>query len=227
MRTIQDMLKKGSNYCIFLLTSLILSSCGNEIRPCDNYVKRHFSSYSNVYQVINDSIKLFLDSTLGSVGFIYQEAWQVDSMVCIDLKEQKIYFALINSSGTGKGCTADVIGEFLGKKINGIWYFFRGGDNLIIPRDIYGKDEMHPLSFHELSQIARKEMLESALFKKDGEYVVSDKWIDDHFYQNGYGKYDTRAQYDSIHWMLITRKWKEKIDTNEYKPVKKEAKANS
>ena len=98
---------------------------------------------------------------------------------------------------------------------------FKGGGTLIIPRDMYGKDEMHPLSFHELSQIARKEMMESALVKKNGEYVVSDKWVDDHFYQIGYGKYDNRASYDSIHWMLIQRKWKEKIDTNEYKPLRK------
>ena len=199
----------------------MLPSCGNEIKPYDNYVKRNFSSYSNVYRIINDSIKLYLDSTLGSVGFIYQEDWQVDSMVCIDLKEQKIYFALINSSGAGRGCTADVIGEFLGKKIDNKWYFFSGGGTLIIPRDMYGKDEMHPLSFHELSQSARKEMMESALIKKDGEYVVSDEWIDRHFYNNGYGEYDNRAAYDSVHWALIMRKWKEKIDTNEYKPIKR------
>ncbi|MEO6903439.1 MAG: hypothetical protein ABI241_10130 [Bacteroidia bacterium] len=84
---------------------------------------------------------------------------------------------------------------------------------------MFGKDEMHPLTFHELSQIAREEFLESALIKNAaGEYVVNDKWIDAHFYQNGYGDYKTKEEYDSVHWNVILKKWKVKIDTNEYKP---------
>ncbi len=88
---------------------------------------------------------------------------------------------------------------------------------------MYGKDAMHPLSFHELSQIARENMLSSALIRdKNGNYIVNDDWVEKHFYYNGMcGHCKTQAQYDSTHWFKITDKWKHKIDTNEYKPLRK------
>ena len=221
------MLKKEISILSFLGLLLMSSACNNNSVKSSEFVKMKFRMYDKTYSIINDSIQMYEDSELATFRPQYIWNWQVDSMIAINSQNNLLFASLISNAGSGKGMTSDCVQELLGKKINGSWYFFTGGGTLVIPRNMYGKDEMHPLSFHELSQIARKEMLESALFKKDGEYVVSDKWIDDHFYQNGYGKYDTRAQYDSIHWMLIMRKWKEKIDTNEYKPVKKEAKPNS
>jgi hypothetical protein len=92
---------------------------------------------------------------------------------------------------------------------------------------MYGKDEMHPLTFHELSQIGRKNFLESSLIKNAaGEYVVNDKWIDAHFYNNGFALkgwdiIKDKVKCDSVHWYDILHKWKEKIDTNEYKPFRR------
>jgi hypothetical protein len=141
-------------------------------------------------------------------------------MICLNSSSDKMVTTINISVGVCGDCRMDAITKLLGKKINGIWYFFEGGGTLIVPRDMYGKDAMHPLTFHELSQIARKEFLESALIKNAaGEYVVNDKWVDDHFYQNGFGNYKSKAEYDSVHWMMILQKWKYRIDTNEYKPL--------
>lgn len=68
---------------------------------------------------------------------------------------------------------------------------------------------------------------------------MNDKWIDEHFYNAGYDSFThhrkpgmvspgeeyqmprDKAKTDSVHWWLITDKWKHKIDTNEYKPLRR------
>ena len=95
--------------------------------------------------------------------------------------------------------------------------------SLVVPRDMYSKDENHPLSFRELSQIARKEMFgKKCLIKKDGEWIVNDVWVDSYFYNVGVCFHcKTKEQFDSAHWQAITNKWKHKFDTNEYKKQSK------
>jgi hypothetical protein len=226
------MLKSVIKY--FCLLSFFVSnySCENVLnkkKNCDlksnEFVKKEFDNYSNEYKVINDSILIYTDSILKSFLTEYYAIWKVDSMICINSKKNKLVATINISIGECEECKTDDVIKILGKKINGVWYFFKGGGNLTVPRNYYGKDEMHPLTFHELSQIGRKNFLESALIKNAaGEYVVNDKWIDAHFYDNGYAlpgwdEIKDKAKYDSVHWYIILHKWKEKIDTNEYKPL--------
>lgn len=88
---------------------------------------------------------------------------------------------------------------------------------------MYGKSGTDPLSFYELSQIARREFLEGALVEQaDGGYKVNDGFIDYHFYSSAWGGYPTKASFDSAHAAVIKNQWLGKrIDTNEYKPVRK------
>ena len=59
---------------------------------------------------------------------------------------------------------------------------------------------------------------EKSLIKKDGKWIVNDKWVDYFFYNNGVcGHCKTKEQFDSAHWEAINRKWKYKIDTTEFK----------
>lgn len=215
------MLQKGNKTFYILIFCAAIASCNNHNSKSATYVNNNFQKYSTIYATINDSIQRYTDSLLGTFQSAYIWPWQVDSMLCLNSKSDLLFTTILSSSGTGKGMTGDDAEELLGKKINGKWFFFKGGGTLIVPRDMYGKDEMHPLSFYELSQIARKNMMASALIRKGGEYIVDDDWVEDKFYNTGYGLNLSRAQYDSIHWMLIMRKWTEKIDTNEYKPLKK------
>lgn len=189
----------------------------------DSYVEANFTNYSKIYTIINDSINLYVDSLLDEFSTEYTTEWQLDSMVAINSANDKLVTTINISVDT---CIMDYVSKLYGKKINGKWYFFMG-EHLAVPRNYYGKDEKHPLSFHELSQIGRKNFLESALIKNaTGAYVINDKWIDVHFYDNSYTveKWDVvkdKAKYDSAHWNCIMRKWKKKIDTNKYKPFHK------
>lgn len=216
------LLPKGNNLFIYLFVCLfVCSSCSRENKT-ELYVKNNIKNYEYLYKIANDSINLYLDSLLNDFLHIYEEEWQLDSMICINSTRNKMVGTINSSSGIGKNCSMDEVTKILGKKINGKWYFFEGGGTLVVPRDLYGKDEMHPLSMHELSQIARKEFLQGALIKNEnGDYVVSDKWVNRHFEYNGMCAHcKTTAQYDSTHWQKITDKWKHKIDTAEYKKQK-------
>ena len=166
---------------------------------------------------------MYIDSGLVEFTPEYMYGWSVDSFVCVNSSQDRLVAMTIEIPNSGKGFLSDDAMKLLGKKINNKWYFFRGGGTLTMPRKIYGYSESNPPSSIFLSQIARKEFLEPSLITNEaGDYIVDDKWIDDHFYYNGMCAHcKTQAQYDSTHWDKIMRKWKEKIDTNEYKPVKR------
>ncbi len=218
----QAMYTKGNRFFTCSLFYLLLMlSCSNR-RDIDKYIAENYTEYSNEYRIFKDSLKFYSFSRLKNYEFLSTQKWEIDRMLCLNSKKDKLVAIVMVSSGYGFQGKSDWITQYLGKNINGYWYFFEGGGTLIVPRDMYGKDEMHPLSFHELSQIARKEMFgENALTKKDGKLIVNDEWIDEYFYNNGYGKMGwtvekNRAQYDSVHWHYIIDKWKHKIDTVEF-----------
>lgn len=208
---------------ILFYTFIILStsSCKDNKEKTNIYLKDNFKHYSSTHKIISDSINLYLDSSLATFKSEYVYGWYLDSLVCINSSNDKLFALIIQPPTPGKGFFMDDAMQLLGKKINNKWYFFKGGGTLAIPRSMYGYSETNPPSQYFLSQIARKNMMESALEKKGGEYVIDDDWVENKFYNTGYGLNLSRAQYDSIHWALIMRKWKEKIDTNEYKPFKK------
>ncbi|TAL62217.1 MAG: hypothetical protein EPN85_03200 [Bacteroidetes bacterium] len=207
--------------CVLLAVSLLFCCCDDK-EKAKVYLEENYKNYSTTHSIIIDSVQTYLDSLLETFTPEYVYGWTADSLVCINSTNDKLFAVTIEKpKGKGKGFFGEDAMELLGKKINGKWYFFRGGGTLTIPRDMYGLSEFNPPSEFFLSQIARKNMLESALVKENGEYVVSDEWIDNKFYNNGYGSNLSREEYDKVHWMLIMRKWKEKIDTNEYKPLKK------
>jgi len=223
------MLKSGIRFLFLLIVSCFLLSCNENKSKGGEYVNQNFKHFSNLYKILNDSIEYYKHEKLVSFLNIYKETWiidtieylQIDSLLCVNSKGDKVITTMNYSMGKCKDCAMDMVTKILGKKINGKWYFFQGA-NLVVPRDMYGKDAMHPLSFHELSQIARTEFLSGALVKgKNGKYVVDDNWVDEHFYNLGWGRFKDTAKYDSVHWFYITDKWKHKIDTNEYKPLRK------
>jgi len=187
----------------------------------DLYVKENFRKYSDKYKILKDSVTLYVDSLLATYQSQYLWDWEVDSLFCLNKLGDKLVTTININHGSCKECVSESVQKILGKKINGKWYFLQGA-NLVVPRDMYGKDAIHPLSFHELSQIARTEFLSGALVKgKNGKYVVDDNWVDEHFYNLGWGRFKDTAKYDSVHWFYITDKWKHKIDTNQYKPLRK------
>jgi len=216
------MLIKGNKPYLFIFLLIFYFSCKNDSNFIQSdYLNRKFNTYSTDYSIVKDSITNYVDSLLQSFQSAYIWEWQLDSLMCINSTNDRLVGLILSSSGKGINVKGDDAEKILGKKIKNNWYFLKGS-TLIIPRDMYGKDAMNPLTFHELSQIARTEFLSGALVKgKNGKYVVDDNWVDEHFYNLGWGRFKDSAKYDSVHWFYITDKWKHKIDTNQYKPLRK------
>lgn len=223
-----DMLENDIKRPIQLLVLILFASaCGNinkneAVDKTNLFVKTNFENYSDVYKMIIDSVDRYVEARLSSFKPEYVYGWDVDSMICLNKSGDRLVALTLERKGAGKGYYLDDVMRLLGKKIDGQWYFFHGGGTLSIPRESYGYSELNPPSQFQLSQIARENCLASALIKdENGNYVVSDAWVEKHFYNNGYGNFSSRAAYDSVHWKIILDKWKHKIDTNEYKPLHK------
>lgn len=231
------MLGKGIKPIIAIAILTAFCRCSSKYKN-EKYVSENFGIYASEYKTLNDSIKIYSDSLLHDFISVYYKKWQVDSLICINSDHTKLIATINESNGAGKEAQMDQIEKILGKRINNKWFFFLGGGVLAVPRDLYGKNEMNPLSFHELSQIARKEFLSGAIIKKDGKLVVSDEWVDAHFYCNGFysfGKHKTpgmimkgeeyqmprdKARFDSVHWVHILAKWQKRFDTTGLRPLK-------
>ncbi|MGZ3882837.1 MAG: hypothetical protein ACXVPQ_04565 [Bacteroidia bacterium] len=194
-----------------------MSSCNSKSRY-DEFVVSDFANYTTEYSIVKDSVKLYADSFLKDFVSPYCKAWEIDSLVCLNSERNKLVATINESNGKGKDAKMDQIEKLLGKKMNNKWYFFLGGGSLAVPRDFYKKNEMNPLTFHELSQVARKEFFAGAIVKKDGKLIVNDEWVNNHFEYNGMCAHcKTHEQFDSTHWKKITDKWKKRIDTTAFK----------
>lgn len=211
------MLVHGTKKLLLGIVSLASFSCSQKTAN-DRYVDENYQEYADMHQLCIDSVRYYANSFLGDFIGEYFWRWQIDSLVCINSTNDKLVTTINISSGASKEAVSDEILKLLGIKKNNKWYFFHGGGALIVPRDMFKKNEMNPISFHELSQIARKEFMTGSIGKVNGKYVVIDEWIRQHFEYNGMcGHCKTKQQYDSTYWQAITDKWKHRIDTNKLK----------
>lgn len=212
------MLVKGIKLKVLTILFFFLCSCSNKTE-LDTYVDDNFKNYSILHELIKDSVEYYVKSNLSDFIGEYFWKWQVDSLVCVNSANDKLVTTINISSGISREAVSDEILKLLGIKKNNKWYFFHGGGALIVPRDMYKKTEMEPLSFHELSQIARKEFMNGSIKKGIGSaYVTDDRWINSHFEYNGIcGHCRTKKQFDSTYWELIKDKWNHRIDTTKLK----------
>ncbi|MEO6903438.1 MAG: hypothetical protein ABI315_09800 [Bacteroidia bacterium] len=124
----------------FILISLLFySSCNYNSEKIDvikisdyqlnsnKYVVNNFNRYSNIYVLLNDSLNMYVDSLLKVFNTEYNSEWQVDSMLVINSANDKLVATINISIDTCNHCEMDQVSKLLGKKINGIWYFFMGG----------------------------------------------------------------------------------------------------
>jgi hypothetical protein len=211
--------REKSKILVFV-TLILFSSCGKS--KIEKYIEQNYNVYTELHKTLTDSTNSYLNSHLKSFLQLYNNPWQIDSFICVNSKNDKLVATINSSIGKCKECWSDDVTKILGKKVNNKWYFFVGGGTLVVPRESYGKTPQMPLTLTELSQIAHKEMFgENCLIKKDGEYVVNDAWVDQHFYNKGIcADCKTIGEYDSVHWKKILDKWNHKFDPKEFEKEK-------
>ncbi|HRD07468.1 MAG TPA: hypothetical protein PK037_07880 [Saprospiraceae bacterium] len=119
------------------------------------YVQQNFETYKTVYdelgKSVDDMVLRHIESVRGQIGNEYQ----IDSFIIFN-KERSKLFTTINTSLKKNYGASDLIQTLYGVKIKDRWYLFFGY-NLIAMRDGYKKDKFKPLTWEELSYMAREQ----------------------------------------------------------------------
>src|SRR5574337_1882422 len=96
------MLKREIRFiCLFIC--LFIYSCVNIEKKTElktsTYVDNNFKLYSNEYKTIADSVAMYVNSALNEYLHIYNQEWQIDSLICLNSTRDKLVTTINNSTG--------------------------------------------------------------------------------------------------------------------------------
>ena len=220
----EDMSKQGIKFFIILF---IFISCGEkniviESRN-DIYLNKKFNEYSLVYTSLLDTLNAWkLDSMAISKGYFFSDCWKLDSMIVFNKDSSRLYTNILHRSCKHKGGIFDYLQAIGGAKIDSQWYFFFGMQP-VIDRASY-QDSIHaPLSFDELSYLAREHLLGAYTIQEDGTITTNDSFFDFMYNRGGWGLPDSSSleQLDSLIIAKTTEVRKMKIDPKEIEDIKR------
>lgn len=208
-----------------LIILLLLFSCSkqndkNEIFSFP-YIEKKIIDSKFIYNELLDSILLWkYDSLLVSKPYLVNDSWKIDDLIILSSDSTRIFATMMRQKKT---VPADGLEDLAGAKINGKWYFFFG-TSTVIDRATYQDSIYSPLTFDELSYLARKNL--SGAFTKDhnGEIKVRDDFFDFMDDPNGWGlpPGSTRADIDSVIVARNKEMHSRKIDPAEIEHIKAE-----
>jgi hypothetical protein len=148
-------------------------------------------------------------------------------MVVFNNDSSRLFTNLIMKSCSNKDAIFDYLNAVGGAKIKGKWYYFFGMQP-VIDRASYQDSIYSPLSFDELSYLAREHLQDAYTINADGSISTNDRFFDFMYNRNGWGlpANSTVAQIDSLIVAKTTAIRKEKIDPQELADIKKEMAAS-
>jgi hypothetical protein len=215
-----------------ILILLIICSCNNgtnyKIINQDHYLMTKFAKYEYLFNSINDTLsKWKYDTLLSSQYLNYAFESKLDSMIVFNSDSSRLFTNIIIRDTGHKGAIFDYIEALGGAIINKRWYYF-SGVNTTIDRASYQDSIYAPLSFEELSYLAREHLKEAYTINADGSISTNDLFFDFMYNRSGWGlpANSTVDQIDSFIVAKTTAIRKEKIDPKELADIKKEMAAS-
>lgn len=210
--------------CSILLLAIITASCRFELSSEQISKMRErayqvsvntmgYDDYWAIYDAMNDSVKVWVDNELGLYKYFnrapneYGVKYQIDSLLCFN-EQRNMCFTSILRQMQSPTSNSDGIWHFFGIRIKEKWYFFDGAE-LILPRDIYQKDDYPPLSFEKLKELAMKHLYYGYIRKsKDGEWYINETFFNEYYlFDARNNPINTKAERDSSWLMESRRKW--------------------
>ena len=210
-------------YCCSRNSSIKEKSIFDDFQKCSDYLQDEYTLYKDLHQDIYDTINMWKRDSLKSVEFIFSRpSYFIDSVIIFNKEKNRLYANLIFIDNNVNSIF-DLINDLGGAKINNKWYFFRGSQNAI-DRATYQDSIYSPLTFNELSYLARKNL--SGAFTKDGngDNKVRETFFDFMDDLNGWGlpPGSTRADIDSVIVARNKEMHSRKIDPKEIEKIKAE-----
>jgi hypothetical protein len=154
------------------------------------------SSYnSELPNLVSDSIESWkMKSLLISKVIFFDDNWKIEDIIILSEDSSRSFTYLLSQN-----IKSDYLYDLAGAKINGKWYFFFGSST-VIDRASYQDSIYSPLTFDELSYLAR-ENLSGAFYKdENGEVKVKESFFDFMDDKKGWGlpPGSTRKDIDSL-----------------------------
>ncbi len=199
---------------IFLM--FVFVSCLNRNENDENFEKlnkieseinKKIPFNKTFYSMICDSIETWSNSNLSFIYGKQNNDWTVDSLICINKKNDKI-ITVIHKRCLQSDCKMDDIQYLYGAKILSNWYFFVG------PTIVnYQEKKGTATSFEKLHEIAMDEVFSGYLIenKKTGEWEINEAFFADLTSGAWYDKNKfvpkTQADWDKIYLQIVANNW--------------------
>lgn len=180
------------------------------------YVISNFHTYNHIYKAICDTLdKWKVDTLANSTQYFFGGSHQVDSMLVFNSDTTRLRGFHLEQN-VFLDADTDRLSQLAGAKIKNKWYFFFG-PSIHVDRASYQDSVYAPLSFDELSYLAR-EHLRKALYR-DEEGIIK---AHDNFFKIIQGKYSNDSLFE-LHVLDYNRRFQlGKIDKTELEEIKKE-----
>lgn len=218
------MYNQGKIMLVFLFATLIMSCNGYKKEDKVKFHTKLENFDLDLYNSIKDTLSIWRKDSLISVKQIFfDNFWQVDSLILINNDTNKMFGLLLAANNSFKNGVYDDLIDLAGAKINGKWYFFFGSSS-VIDRATYQDSIYSPLTFDELSYLARQNL--AGAFYKDGkgDVKVRESFFDFMDDPNGWGlpPGSTRKDIDSVIVARNKEMHTRKIDPKEIEQIKAE-----
>jgi len=140
-----------------------------------NYIYIPKQDLHSELEVWMSNLKRDLNKTAG-IALYCNDCYSFESLLLFNKDKTKVITTLNVQNPYRNGTSDDVIGV-VGRKVYGKWYFFMGA-NMVVIHATYKHDKYEPLSFLELSYIAREEFLRPFYKIVDGKVVPNHEAVD-------------------------------------------------
>lgn len=217
------MFNQGIKSTLILL--LVVISCAKQNDKIElfssPYIEKKLFDSKIVYNELLDSILSWkYDSLLVSKPYFVNDRWKIDSLIILSSDSTRLFATMMRQKKT---VPSDGLEDIGGAKINDKWYFFFGSST-VIDRASYQDSIYSPMTFDELSYLARKNL--SGAFYKDGngDVNVRESFFDFMADPNGWGlpPGSTRTDIDSVIVARNKEMHSRKIDPKEIEKIKAE-----
>lgn len=210
---------------LFILLGFV-TSCKNGIfivPKSDIYLSDRFNKYALTYHEINDSLHVWRCDSLNIMIYLLDtSSARLDSMIVFNSDSTRFYTNVLKRDVQHKDAVFDYIYGLGGAKIQGKWYFFFGM-NTTIDRASYQDSMYSPLSFDELSYLAREHLHNAYTIDQNGSIITNDQFFVFMYNRRVWGMSEnsTMLQLDSF---IVSRTQLErvkKIDVEELNDIKR------
>ncbi len=230
------MLEKDNFKIIFIIISIIIcfyflnEKCFtlNKTQLSKNemintYIKENHAPNFALLKVANDTITSWLKNDLVASQMLLLDKWKIETPILINANNDKLYCVILKQSTSFLNSNSDWMFDLVGAKINGKWYFFFGSST-VIDRASYQDSIYNPMTFDELSYLARENLSRSFYQDEKGNVKVLESFFDFMDDPNGWGlpAGSTRKDIDSVIVARNKKMRQYKIDPAEIEQIKAE-----